>query len=109
MNNFNEEEKREEVEPEPKDAASEFKAAEEAQEPEQDSEPGNEDEKLVELVDRLIQLTVDGRKVEVPESVIFRAGIRALQKETNADRQLELAVEAERQAKESLKRARGQL
>jgi hypothetical protein len=75
-------------------------AATEAKEPE--SQPAQEQ---TEPAPRMLSIVVDGRTIEVEESRILEAGKRTLQKDHAADRRLQEAAQAKRQAEELLRQA----
>lgn len=83
---------------EPEKEAEPEKEPEQAKEPEADAEKKAEPEKEPEPEERLITLKVDGKEIQVPESKIYEAGRRTLQKEVAADKRLEEATRLLREA-----------
>lgn len=74
-------------------------------EPNEPDEPQEPEAKVEAPAIRMVDITVDGRHMQVPEDKIIEAGKRTLQKESAADRRLQEAVTKERQAQAMLERA----
>lgn len=67
-----------------------------------DPEPETEQaQKVEEPAERMIRVKVDGVEKEVPESLILDAGVRAVQKESAADKRLAEATQLLNQAREA--------
>lgn len=99
-----EEQKKEEFAPIETGAEPETPKEEPKEEEPKPAEPPAEEPPAEEPQEKLITLKVDGKEIQVPESKIYEAGRRTLQKEVAADKRLEEATrllrEAETRAKQ---------
>src|SRR5512139_88171 len=81
---------------------------EEKAEVETEQEQESEQEVVPEPQPKVVKLKVDGQEKEVTEDKVIEAGIRALQKESAADRRLEEATRLLREAEERTKKEQEQ-
>ena len=72
----------------------------EEKEPEPEANIEEKQEEIKEPIIETVKIKVDGEEKEVPKDKIYDAGIRALQKESAADKRLEEATRLLREAKE---------
>lgn len=86
-----------------KDSGVKLKEEEPAEEEEEKEEPAEE---VAEEPEDTIEIVVDGEKKTVPLSEIKDAGIRTLQKESAADKRLEEATRANKEAQALLEQAK---
>ncbi len=88
-----------EVEPDPDEVSAETTSQDGEPGDGEESEPPADNEEETHAATKKRTLKVDGEEVEFDEDKIIDAGIRALQKESAADKRLEEATELLRQAK----------